>query len=97
LKKIDRNGLLPAGIIITGGGSGIATIEDIAKASLKLPSRIAHLGIDGKNGIKDSAWAVAYGLTILGIGNDDTADQGLVKSGTGVLRGIGGWFKQFLP
>ena len=32
LKSIKRNGLLPAGIIITGGGSGIADIEDLAKS-----------------------------------------------------------------
>lgn len=42
LKKIKRNGLLPAGIILTGGGAGIATIEDLAKAVLKLPSAIAN-------------------------------------------------------
>jgi len=97
LKKIDRNGLLPAGIIITGGGSGIATIDDLAKASLKLPARIANLGLDGKTGIKDSTWSVAYGLTILGIGSDDTAEQGITKTGTGAARKIAGWFKQFLP
>ena len=99
LKKIDRNGLLPAGIIITGGGSGIATIEDLAKASLKLPSRIAHLGLaSGKDGIKDSSWSVAYGLTILGIGSEDENDQGgFVKTGSGIMGKLGGWFKQFLP
>ncbi|HVU06358.1 MAG TPA: cell division protein FtsA [Candidatus Paceibacterota bacterium] len=97
LKKIDRNGLLPAGIIITGGGSGISTIEDLAKASLKLPSRIAKLGIDGRNGIKDSSWSVAYGLTILGIGSDEGADQGLVKGGASFARALKGWFAQFLP
>lgn len=97
LKKIDRNGLLPAGIILTGGGAGLATIDDLAKASLKLPSRIASLGLNGKDGIKDASWSVAYGLTILGIGNDDTAEQGLSKSGTGILRRIANWFKQFLP
>jgi len=36
LKKIGRNGLLPAGIIITGGGSGVTTIEDFARSVLKL-------------------------------------------------------------
>ncbi|HEU5114877.1 MAG TPA: cell division protein FtsA [Candidatus Paceibacterota bacterium] len=97
LKKIDRNGLLPAGIIITGGGSGIATIDDLAKASLKLPARIGHLGIDGKGSIKDSTWSVAYGLTILGMGNEDTLEQGLAKSGASAIKKIGDWFKQFLP
>ncbi len=97
LKKIDRNGLLPAGIIITGGGSGIATIEDLAKASLKLPSRIGHMGIDGKSSIKDSSWSVAYGLTILGIGSEDSAEGGTFGRGTGAWEAIKKWFSQFLP
>lgn len=97
LKKIDRNGLLPAGIIITGGGSGIATIEDLAKASLKLPSRIATLGTTGKDGVKDSSWSVAYGLTILGIGGEEGQESGISKNGKTLLDKIGNWFKQFLP
>ena len=39
LKKINRNGLLPAGIILTGGGSSLLSLEDIAKASLQLPAK----------------------------------------------------------
>lgn len=98
LKKIDRNGLLPAGIIITGGGSGIATIEDLAKASLKLPSRIASLTVNGREGIKDSSWSVAYGLTILGIGAEDGSDEpSLARASSGIAKKVGGWFKQFLP
>jgi cell division protein FtsA len=67
LKKIGRNGLLPAGIIITGGGSGLSNIEDLAKIALRLPSRIgtASLGLSEKQSYKDSTWAVAYGLCIL--------------------------------
>lgn len=42
LKKIDRNGLLPAGIILTGGGSGIHSITEVAKMALRLPSRIGY-------------------------------------------------------
>ncbi len=43
LKKIGRNGLLPAGIVFTGGGLGTPALEDIARASLSLPARIAML------------------------------------------------------
>ncbi len=75
LKKINKNGLLPAGIIITGGGSGIASIEDLARGILKLPSKIALLSGNGKEGIKDSSWSVAYGLAVLGMksGSDSIA------------------------
>lgn len=98
LKKIGRNGLLPAGIVITGGGSGIATIEDLARASLKLPSKIAELeSFNGnKNKIKDSAWAVAYGLTVLGNSylSEDSESLRLVKN---TKSNLTSWLKQFLP
>ena len=46
LKKINRNGLLPAGIVITGGGSNVDSITEQAKNLLKLPSRIAELSVE---------------------------------------------------
>jgi cell division protein FtsA len=99
LKKIGKNELLPAGIILTGGSSGVHTIAELAKAVLKLPSRHASLaeGSSSKVELKDATWAVAYGLTIWGFtqGNDiDNAPQ----SGIGdVLRLAGKWLKKFLP
>ncbi len=95
LKKIKKDGLLPAGVIITGGGSGIATIQDLARASLKLPAKIATLDI-GQNGkIRDASWAVSYGLCMWGA-NDKEEDSGI-----GIARqakqSLLGWFSQFLP
>ena len=40
LKKIQKQGMLPAGITLTGGGSRIPRIVDLAKKELKLPCRI---------------------------------------------------------
>lgn len=101
LRKINRNGLLPAGIIITGGGSSTTSIEDQAKDSLKLPSRIADLAADGapRTQIKDSTWSVAYGLCIFGLNAGDGDDFG----GTDIVRikkfwkKILEWIKQYLP
>jgi len=99
LEKIEKNELLPAGIILTGGGSGITTIEDLARASLKLPSRIASLHIGGndrvRNTIKDASWAVAYGLCIWGLSSEEESAgiQIAKKTGSNVLE----WVKQFLP
>jgi cell division protein FtsA len=95
LKKIKRDGLLPAGIIITGGGSGLATIQDLAKASLQLPSRIATLD-PGQNGkIRDASWAVAYGLCMWGASDEiDNASIGLAKK---AKHSILSWLSQFLP
>lgn len=98
LKKIGRNGILPAGIIITGGTSGITTVEDIARAALKIPSRIAKITFESneKNPIKDSFWAVAYGLCLLGSSESKTTPFGasiVHKTKTTFLT----WIRQFLP
>ncbi len=43
LKKIGRNGILPGGAILTGGGSKLSGIVDIAKKRLRLPVSYAAL------------------------------------------------------
>jgi cell division protein FtsA len=104
LKKIGRSGLLPAGIILTGGGSGIETIEDIARASLKLPSKIASINLISNikdSQLKDSTWSVAYGLSMYGLNNKNnfSGEQslGLGSSFKNLYRGMSGWCQQFLP
>jgi cell division protein FtsA len=97
LKKIGRNGLLPAGIFITGGGGGIGTIEDFAKVALKLPSRIAQLNTSEKTNIKDSTWAVAYGLCMLGLSKEEKVNLGVKHAVHQGGQRIFGWLKQFLP
>lgn len=95
LKKIGKNGLLPAGVIITGGGSGIATIEDLAKAVLKLPSKRVRLNFGINSKVKDASWAVAYGLCIWGFSNkDDTSGITIARRAGGT---IASFIKQFLP
>ncbi len=99
LKKIGRNGLLPAGIVITGGGSGLNSIDDLAKVALKLPSRIGSIGnIDGKSSFKDNPLSVAYGLCIWGIHAEETPEidqtaDFLKKFWKKIVRSI----KQLLP
>jgi cell division protein FtsA len=98
LKKIGKSELLPAGVILTGGGSGLASTADLAKAVLKLPSRQAPL--DNPNNhwqLRDSSWAVAYGLTIWGAneGNDFQTTEG--SGATDILKSSWRWLKKFLP
>lgn len=100
LKKIGRNGLLPAGIIFTGGGAGLSGIEEMAKNSLRIPSRIGamNLGLPDKQGLRDYGWAVAYGLCILGLHADqdlpiDTSSRIFENSKKTMIA----WLKQFLP
>ncbi len=101
LKKLGRSGLLPAGIILTGGTSGVSTIEDLARATLKLPSKIGSINFDTslKNcQVKDSSWSVAYGLCIWGLSsNSNETSFGVPSSINKAKNRIVLWFKQFLP
>jgi len=106
LRKIDRNGLLPAGIILTGGGSGIMNIEDLAREALRLPSKQHKLKMEGnlKGIAREFEWSVAYGLAILAFSSPDTRPNGLSLgdlNASGIFKKIKNlvvsWVRQFLP
>lgn len=99
LKKIGKNELLPAGIILTGGSSGVHTIAELAKTILRLPSRHASLaeGSNTKVELKDATWAVAYGLTIWGFTQGADLENTPQSSIGDALRLVGRWLKKFLP
>lgn len=95
LKSIGRKGTLPAGIILSGGGSGQGTISDIAKGTLNLPSRIADLKLTSETKIRDATWAVAYGLALWGLtGDTETSKKTKLPD---FVEAIGGFFRQFMP
>lgn len=96
LKKIGRSGLLPAGVILTGGGAGLATIEDLAKAVLKLPSSIAHPAIvhGGKHPVKDSSWLVAYGLAVYVLQKPSDPAEDTFND---IVETLKKWVRPFLP
>lgn len=98
LKKIGKNAILPAGIFITGGGSNIASIEELARATLKLPSRIANININDKGKIIDSTWAVSYGLCVIGLSGFEGVNISVGKNNIfKYIKNLISWFKQFLP
>jgi cell division protein FtsA len=106
LKKIGRNSLLPAGIILTGGGSGLSNIKLLAESSLKLPASIAtlHFGDEEKSGPKESLWSTAYGLAVVGFNAEDeqrtvgTRSSDIIREkGRRGLRVIWSWISQLLP
>lgn len=95
LKKVARQELLPAGIVLTGGGAQMTNIINVAKAKLRLP---CNLGLPmGVRGIEeDSSWSAACGLALGG-----TETEGEIKSGNsstaGVLAKAKDWLKMFVP
>lgn len=98
LKKIGRNGLLPAGAIIVGGGSNTASIEKLAKETLHLPARLFDPSSNPqlKNQIKDPGTVVAYGLSLFGLGlnEEETTSSRLIR-GTG--KKFLQWLRELLP
>ncbi len=97
LKKIGRGGLLPAGIIIVGGGAHEENLENLAKSALRLPAKIFDPSRDGpfRSGLKDSGWTVAYGLCLYGLDHDTRGSihSRIKATGSRLLR----WFKEFWP
>lgn len=98
LKKLGKSGLLPAGIILTGGTTGITSIEDVARAALRLPARIVKtLNIkDDKSTSRDAYWSVAYGLCVFGI-NQESSEAFGPRILHPIRRSLIQWIRQFLP
>ncbi|MBM3272289.1 cell division protein FtsA [Candidatus Kaiserbacteria bacterium] len=80
LKTIGRSRLLPAGIVITGGGSGFGNAADIARLVTKLPSSVAQVGTTARTMSMDATWAVAYGLCRWAYADDSTPKPTSIKT-----------------
>ena len=105
LKKISRDGKLPAGIILTGGGAKLPGVVEFSKKHLRLPSLLGrpqniNTIIDR---VSDPSFATAAGLVLWGgkyssgggrqqLGNvikDFLSNQNVAK--------VRKWLKSFLP
>lgn len=99
LAKIHRDGMLPAGVILTGAGSKMPGVIDLARETLNLPAQIGfpqnYDGVVDK--IDDPAYATAIGLLIWG-SRFEGHYQGL--KGINLKKGITnmkGWFRNLFP
>ncbi len=97
LKKLGRNGLLPAGIIIGGGGSNVSSMEKLAKKILNLPVKIFDPLTDGpaKNQLKNNTWMTAYGLCLYGLRSDTSTP--LSDKFRQFTHRIRRWINEFWP
>jgi cell division protein FtsA len=105
LKKISRDGKLPSGIVLTGGGSKLPGAVDFSKKHLRLPSMLGKPQnvttiIDR---VDDPSFATAVGLVLWGHhysgSGGNQALGGMVKnilSNDGVAK-LRKWLKSFLP
>lgn len=87
LQKINRSGLLPAGIILTGGGAKLPGLIEVAKREFKLPAAIGYPQgiVSAIDRVNDPVYTTAVGLVMWGIG---LAQQG--KGGSGPIHIPGG-------
>lgn len=101
LKRLKRFELLPAGIIITGGGSSINKIEEIARNQLKLPAKVGPIdySLNNKFKIRDNSWYTALGLALQA--SDEFQNDQSNSSVSGNMKEVKSFFKsifsQLLP
>jgi cell division protein FtsA len=99
LKKISKQGLLPAGVVLTGGGTKLPKIVELAKKELKLPCRIGR--ISGFPDLEeDSAFSNAWGLVLNGLSLEE--EKGWLGGSKPLVRGgfgnkIKKMFRIFMP
>lgn len=96
LAHIGRDGMLPAGAVLTGGGSKTAHFVDLAKEVLGLPVQVGYpVELEGiVDKIDDPSYATAIGLMIWG----SRGQRGHSNYEHGrVLGTLKEWFKSFLP
>ena len=98
LKAIDRHRILPGGIVITGGGSSIATARDIAKATLRLPSQLGANTPATRAVTGDATWAVAFGLCRWGYATEAKESSADWRDSLNLIfAGIGRTLRSLLP
>ncbi len=89
LVKTNKSGMLPAGVVLTGGGSQISGVQDVAKSVFRLP---AAMGVSLElpsaiEKIKEPEMSAALGLVLWG----HAAERDHGSSGRG--RGLGNFGK----
>jgi len=92
IKKVSKQGLLPGGIVLTGGGAKLPGIVDLAKKEFKLPCRIGYCkefkGLD-----KDSSLVTVCGLIMTKMEKEDIRPN----SGSGMGKKVKRFFESFIP
>jgi cell division protein FtsA len=95
LKKISRQGMLPAGVVLTGGGAKLVGIKEMAKKELKLPCRVGVSKVS-YNMQEDPSLSAVYGLVLEGIDLEENSGMAQNMKG-GFGDKIKKLFRIFIP
>lgn len=105
LRKVGRSGMLPSGVVFTGGGAKLPGITDAAKKYLRLPATLGYPlnFISATDKINDLGFVNVVGLvkwgSMMSAGSTVKSDKlfdGLKKVG-GSAGALKEWFKTLLP
>ena len=90
LKKIERSGMLPAGVVLTGGAARLPGTLETAKAFLRLPASIGTpIGVSSViDRTHDPAMSTAIGLVLWGKNIRGSGARGGIGGLIGKFRGI---------
>ncbi|MBI1971412.1 MAG: cell division protein FtsA [Candidatus Wildermuthbacteria bacterium] len=95
LKRIERQGALPAGVVFVGGGAKLPRLAEFAKKELKLPSRLGS-----PHGLAtfetDPAFLGVMGLVAQGFAGG-RGEEGVSFVGQGAVEKAKKIFKMFIP
>ena len=100
LTKLERDGQLPAGAVITGGGAKIPELIELARETLGLPVQIGFpTEVDGiVDKVDDPIYATAIGLVLLGAKGNSNPGYGVANVNFGkAFEGVKKFFKKLLP
>jgi len=104
LRSINREGMLPAGVVLTGGGAKLEGITEMVKDTLRLPTDIAKpvVPLSGVvDNLGDPIYATSAGLMVWGLESGANAGSRSKSVGTaeigGVINKVKNAFRQFLP
>jgi cell division protein FtsA len=103
LQKVDRSGLLPAGIVITGGGAKLPGLIEVAKKEFRLPASIGYPQnfVSAIDKVNDPAFSTALGLIFWGLGLKEKGGFSLsmpkFSSVADATKKMKGWFKSLIP
>ncbi len=101
-QSIDRSGLLPAGVVLTGGGAKLAGILEVAKKIFRLPASVGtpQNVVTAIDKVNDPSFTTALGLVAWGVGFED---RGGIVGKLGNIASVGAvtgkmrqWFKNIL-
>ncbi|HQL52987.1 MAG TPA: cell division protein FtsA [Candidatus Magasanikbacteria bacterium] len=102
LESIGRSGLLPAGVVFTGGGAKISGLIELAKNKLGLPASLGYsLDISGlSEKVGDLSFTTAVGLVKWGANLQSNFRNSIFKASRNVEKvgnKIKSWFKSLVP